>query len=332
MNSTNNLQSNYKGIYKHRILITGGAGFVGSHLAEILSKTDSSNLVVVADNFFLGRTDNLNEFSKLTNTVIERTDVSSIPALLHLINKYEINIIWNLAIVPLPTSFDYPDWTLTNNINCAKAICEAARLVGNLRIINISSSETFGSARYVPMDENHPYKPETPYAASKAAADLIFDSYSKTFGLSFLTLRPFNMFGPRQNKGSYAGVIPIVIDKLLNNDPIEVYGDGNQTRDFMFVKDSVEAALIAEKNWSGLESFDLNIGTQVETSINNLIQMIAEILQIQSPKIIYKSKRKGDVDRHCADITKFKKFTGCTVRSISNDSLSITVNWYRNHA
>jgi UDP-glucose 4-epimerase len=179
------------------------------------------------------------------------------------------------------------------------------------------------------MKESHPLAPETPYAASKAASDLIFDSYSSTFGLKFLTLRPFNMFGPRQNRGSYAGVVPIFIDKILNREEVLIYGDGNQTRDFIFVKDSVLAMLKAENAWDGEESLTLNIATGRETSVNQLLAMVSNCLNLEPTKVKHMMARDGDVMRHCGDSSLYVNFTGASIPSISIEALIQTIDWYK---
>jgi UDP-glucose 4-epimerase len=315
-----------------RILLTGGAGFVGSHLAEMLLGREENDLVVVADNFFLGSESNVIEHANLERFVLERVDCSSQSAIFKLIQKYQIDTIWNLAVVPLPTSLKYPEWTIQNNIACALAIAEASIFFPNLRVINISSSEIYGSAQTIPMDESHPMAPETPYAASKAAADLIFDSYSRTFDRKFLTLRPFNMFGPRQNQGSYAGVIPIFIKTLIHENKVTIFGDGMQTRDFVFVRDSVNAMLQAENCWDGSESLLLNIGTGKETSVIELVSMLTSILEISDPIIEFKPPRDGDVRRHLADSQAFSRFTKSSVPAISKENLRETVKWYESQS
>lgn len=314
-----------------RVLITGGAGFVGSHLVEALLEQDPSVTIVIADNFFLGNERNLRFLVTDERCFVERVDISSQSALFSLISKYKINYIWNLAVVPLPTSLLYPEWTIQNNVKCALAVCEAARFFESLKIINISSSETYGTARSIPMKESHHLAPETPYAASKAASDLIFESYSSTFGLKFLTLRPFNMFGPRQNRGSYAGVVPIFIDKILNSEEVIIYGDGNQTRDFIFVKDSVLAMIKAENAWTGENSITLNIATGRETSVNQLLEMVSSCLNLEPTKITHLPARDGDVKRHCGDSTLFVNFTGATIPTISSEALIQTIDWYKSN-
>jgi UDP-glucose 4-epimerase len=311
-----------------RILVTGGAGFVGSHLVEALLDSDPNLEVVIADNFFLGHEENLNVLTSSERCIIERVDVSSQSALFSIISKFNIKTVWNLAVVPLPTSLIYPEWTIQNNINCALAICEASRFFAGLRVVNISSSEAYGTAIDVPMSEDHLFSPETPYAASKAAADLIFNSYNSTFGINYLTLRPFNMFGPRQNQGSYAGVVPIFIDKISKSEAVTIYGNGNQTRDFVFVKDSVQAMLEAENHWNGESSITLNIASGVETSVNSLLNMLTECMEAKPAKIEFLPIRDGDVLRHCGDSSKYTALTGKKIPEISMDSLRETIAWY----
>lgn len=317
---------------KNRILVTGGAGFVGSHLVEALLATYSDIEIIVADNFFLGHEKNVAPFAAYSRCTLERIDISSQSALFSLISKFDIKTIWNLAVVPLPTSLIYPEWTVTNNIRCSLSIAEASRFFPGLRVINVSSSEAYGSAQTIPMREDHVFKPETPYAASKAASDLVFGSYASTFDLKYLTLRPFNMFGPRQNKGSYAGVVPIFIEKISKSEDVIIYGDGRQTRDFVYVKDSVEAMVEAERHWSGESSLTINIASGVETSVNALLSMISECMGSSPTRIEFQPMRDGDVLRHCGDSTVFTNLTGKKVPSINKQALVETISWYTSHA
>jgi UDP-glucose 4-epimerase len=308
------------------VLITGGAGFVGSHLAEALAKKPAIK-IVIADNFYLGSIENLGNNE---NYSIERADISSQSTLFTIIKNYDIDTIWHLATIPLPTSIQYPEFTIHNNINCAVSVCEAKRSFPELKVINVSSSEIFGTAKQIPMNEEHPLNPETPYAASKASSDLIFESYSRTFGLSFLTLRPFNMFGPKQNKGTYAGVIPIFIKKILRGEEVNIFGDGNQTRDFTYVKNSVDAFINVLNFWDGNTSLDVNIGSGKETTINELLIMLCAALDVKAPRINYLPARLGDVSRHCCDSRKYSNLTNQRVPEISISALKDTISYYAN--
>src|SRR5262245_30382551 len=225
---------------KH-VLVTGGAGFIGSHLVDRLAKEDPASLVVV-DSFFLGTEENLVEARKAyPDLKLFRMDASNLAAMLQLVISEKIEVVFDLAVVPLPTSLDFPTWTIETNIGIASTFCELARRGYIQTLVHCSSSEAYGSAIHIPMDEEHPLVPCTPYAASKAACDHIILSYRETYNIDTVIVRPFNNFGVRQNPGSYAGIIPIVVRRILRGDPIEIYGDGEQTRDFVFVQDTADA-------------------------------------------------------------------------------------------
>ena len=189
------------------------------------------------DNFFLGKEENLDEAAvSRPDLEIFRLDASDLAAMRDLVEKQKIEVVFNLAVIPLPTSLDYPVWTVNTNIGIALTFCELARTHNIETLIHCSSSEAYGSAESIPMNEDHPVNPQTPYAASKLAGDELVLSYVRTFNIDASVVRPFNNYGPRQNPGRYAGIIPIVVKKLKTNQPIEIFGDGEQTRDYIFVK------------------------------------------------------------------------------------------------
>src|SRR5262245_2937413 len=208
------------------VLVTGGAGFIGSHLVDRIVRESPSNLVVI-DNLFLGKEENLCQARQAFPSLrFYRQDVSDYQAMKQILGAEEVEVLFNLAVIPLPTSLEHPRWTVDNNLATITTVCELLREGYYRTLIHFSSSEAYGSARYVPMDESHPHHPSTPYAASKSAGDHVALSYHKTFGIDLSILRPFNNFGPRQNEGAYAGVIPIVIDRVLQGKPLTIYGDG----------------------------------------------------------------------------------------------------------
>jgi UDP-glucose 4-epimerase len=176
------------------------------------------------------------------------------------------------------------------------------------------------------MDEQHPLIPRTPYASSKAAGELIIESYRHTFGIDGMTIRPFNNFGPRQNMGSYAGVIPIITRKILKGEQIDVYGDGEQTRDFIFVRQT--ASFIADLYCKNPHERCINVATGVETSVNQLIAWISEILKIPA-RVQLNPPRPGDVRQHLAGTTLLNDVLGYIPAPISREELSETIDWYR---
>lgn len=309
------------------ILVTGGAGFIGSHLVDRLLTENPKSLVIV-DNFFLGNESNLEQAREnFTSLEVIRMDASNLAAMQDIVRQRGIEVVFDLATVPLPTSLRYPNWTVVTNVGIAATFCELARMGMIESLVHLSSSETYGSAQYVPMDENHPNNASTPYAASKSAADLIIQSYIKTFSIDATIIRPFNNFGPRQNLGSYAGIIPIIIKNVKEEVPIEIFGDGEQTRDFMFV---VQTADLIVKIYSEEKCHKnaWNLGSGIETSINTLVKEILQIMGRQNHEVRFAPTRLGDVRRHCADVSKISNTLNLQIEGISEGNLSETVNWY----
>jgi UDP-glucose 4-epimerase len=309
------------------ILVTGGAGFIGSHLVDRLIREEPARLVVV-DNFFLGHEDNLSAAQAAFPALkICRLDASDLAAMHQLAEAEDVEVVFDLAVIPLPTSLQYPVWTVQTNVGIATTFCELARWGCIKTLIHCSSSEAYGTAQYVPMDESHPQLAITPYAASKSAADQVVLSYWRTFGIDAAIARPFNNYGPRQNPGTYAGIIPIVLQKVGHGEPIEIHGDGEQTRDFIFVRDTADALvrIYAEETTRGKV---INIATGHEISINDLVTRLLGVLGMPDYPRIYTSPRPGDVRRHCGDIELARRLIRFDPPMITEDSLRETVDWY----
>lgn len=309
------------------VLVTGGAGFIGSHLVDRIIQDDPKRIVVV-DNFFLGHEENLLE-SRTARSDLEviRLDASDLAAMQDVVVNYEIDTVFDLAVVPLPTSLDYPAWTIQTNVGIATTFCEIARRGLVERLVHVSSSEAYGSARYVPMDEGHPHDAITPYAASKSAADHIINSYVQTFGIDATVVRPFNNIGPRQNPGSYAGIVPIVVKKVLSGLPIEIHGDGNQTRDLVFVRDTAEFIMRVHDS-DACRGKVLNVATGQETTMNELVARLLVALGRPEHEIIHTAGRPGDVRRHAADVSQLAELIGDHPPVINDEALQETVDWY----
>ena len=309
------------------LLITGGVGFIGSHLVDRLIGENPKSITVV-DNYFLGKDDNLSVARSAENQLnILRLDASDLPSMLHVLRSKKIDAVFNLAVVPLPLSLDYPAWTAKTNIEIVTTFCELARLEEYNELLHVSSSEVYGSARYATMDEEHPHDVTTPYAASKSAGDQIVKSYIATYGIRARTVRPFNNFGPRQNQGSYAGIIPIVINRLSNDLPIQITGDGSQTRDFVFVKETARGICDVFNNEKCLGGV-FNFATGKETSILDLVHLIMRIMDKEHIEIEFLPEREGDVHRHCADTSLFNSILGYTPRPLNETQMRETIDWY----
>jgi UDP-glucose 4-epimerase len=238
-----------------------------------------------------------------------------------------VDIVFNLAVVPLPASLERPRWSVEENVELAIIPCELLREGRFETLIHFSSSEAYGSASYVPMDEGHPPVPSTPYAASKLAGDQIVLSYQHTFGLDAAIIRPFNNFGPRQNAGSYAGIIPVVVGRATRGEAIEIYGDGEQTRDFVYVGDTADAAVRIYEE-PATRGRIVNIASGREVSVNELVKLLLEVLGADVP-VHHLPPRAGDVRRHLASIDLARELIGYEPRTSLGDGLAETVAWYR---
>lgn len=206
-------------------------------------------------------------------------------------------------------------------------LCELAKDDYYETLVHFSSSEAYGTAAYVPMDEKHPLNGTTTYAASKASSDLLVFSYIRTFGIDSTIIRPFNNYGPRQNEGSYAGVIPLTIKRIFNNESPIIYGDGKQTRDYLYVTDTARAAIDIYKS-NKTRNRALNIASGREVSIDYIIKFIANYLNSKK-EIVYEAERPGDVRRHIANIYLAEDLIDFRFTVSFDEGLIQTIEWYK---
>jgi UDP-glucose 4-epimerase len=308
------------------ILVSGGAGFIGSHLVDRLILENPKKIVVV-DNFFLGKTQNLDEAKRnFGDLKIYNENAANEKRMEEIIKSNDIDVIVNPAVIPLPVSFKRPKWTYEQNIAIVMTACELLRKGLFDTLIHFSSAEVYGTAKYVPMDEDHPLHPTTPYAASKVSCDMLATSYQKVFGLDVSIVRPFNNFGPRQNEKSYSAVIPTTIKRILNGKAPVLYGDGKQTRDYIYVTDTVDAIVRIYKSKKRKGKI-INIANGKEVEIGRLIGMIADIMNCNK-KIKHEKPRPSDVRRHLADTTLVKKLINFKPKVGLEEGLKNTVEWY----
>jgi len=315
---------------KH-VLVTGGAGFIGSHLVDALLEAGAARVVAV-DNLFLGRRENLEQARAAGDRfAFVEADASDLPRMKQTIEAHAVRVIFNLAVVPLPTSLERPKWSVDVNVLITTTLCELAREGAFETLIHFSSSEALGTARTVPMTEDHPLEPTTPYAASKAASDHVVLSYVRTFGLDAAILRPFNNYGPRQNDKAYAGVIPIVVRRVLAGQPVEIFGDGDQTRDFIFAPETARAA-VAMYEAAETRGRVTNVASGRETSVNELVRTLLEVMDAPDHPVVHGPPRPGDVRRHLADITQARWRLGFEPQVNLAEGLRRTVRWYLDRA
>jgi UDP-glucose 4-epimerase len=307
------------------ILVTGGAGFIGSHLVDKLVR-EGAEKVVVIDNMFLGRETNLAEALSQENVFLYKDDAEIRSSLEYIFAEHSIDIVFNAATKALNYSFVNPSNAFNTNVNVVLNLLEFQRQKAFSTLCHFSTSEVYGTAVYEPMDEKHPINPTTTYAAGKAAADIAIQSYVKMFDLDAFIVRPFNNYGPRQNSTGYlAGVIPVTARRILTGQQPEIHGTGEQTRDFIYVADTV-AAIIAvyEKMAAGLS---VNISTDGQIAIKDVIQKIIEILGYRGD-IIYKKERKADVECHNASNARIKSMITYQLTPFEK-GLQETLDWYR---
>jgi UDP-glucose 4-epimerase len=309
---------------KKKILVTGGAGFIGSHLTEDLVKNGFS--VKIMDDFSTGSVNNIMHLFNYKNFKMIRGSVTD----KELVSKAtsDVDIVFHLAAqVHVDRSVIEPRRTFDVNTLGTLNILDAA-LENDVELVAYAStSEVYGSAKYTPMNEDHPLNPASPYAASKAAADRLCFSYFNTYKLPVVIVRCFNTYGPRQKDSGYAAAIPKFLRKALARLPPIIYGDGLQTRDYMYVKDTVKAYKLVMKNYEKVIGEALNFGTGYEVSILELAKTILELCGTKSVPV-HTAARPGEVKRLCADTTKTKALLGFEPDYDIKKGLKEFTQWY----
>jgi UDP-glucose 4-epimerase len=306
-----------------KVLVTGGAGFIGSHLVEKLAK---ENNVIILDDFSSGERENVAHYEGNNNVVIVTGDVRD-QNLLFDITK-NIDIVYHLAARCLRISIKNPEITHEVNVTGTLNLLRASLENAVQRFIYVSSSEIYGTAKHVPMDEMHPCEPITVYGASKLAGELYTLAYQKTYGLASIVVRPFNTYGPREHlQGVYGEVIPRFVLRILSDRPPVIFGDGTQTRDFTYVLDTVKGIIMASQSDS-LIGQAVNIARGQEVSINDLARIISEKLGKNNFKAIYEQKRPGDLMRHYADISKAGSLLGFQPEIDIEKGIDQYINWF----
>lgn len=317
-------------IANKNILVTGGAGFIGSHLCDELLAKGAAKVVCV-DNFFLGKMENIADAMTHKNFVLYRDDCRHFGVMQSIIEKEEIEVVFNMATIALNYSFFNPFDAYMVNVEIANTLLELLKVGAYKTLIHTSSSEAYGSAQYSPMDENHPTDPTTPYAAGKAAADLMVHSFSKVLDLDIAIVRPFNNYGPRQNaEGPLAGIIPVTAKRIKNGGKPVIHGDGEQTRDFIYVKDTVRGLVLAYENETSRGQI-INLGNGFDISMNDLLRLISDYMHYDG-EWEHLEGRTSDVRKLCADISKARKLLGFEPQMTFEKGIRETLDWYTNNS
>lgn len=312
---------------KKSILITGGAGFIGSHLAEEYIK--KAGIVKVLDDFSGGSINNVRNLFNYRKFKLIRGDVRDKKVVEKAIDG--IDVVFHLAAqVHVDKSIINPRYVFEVNTFGTLNILDSALENDVELVIYASSSEAYGSAQYVPMDEKHPLNPASPYAASKTAADRLCFAYYNTYKLPVVIVRCFNTYGPRQSDAGYAAAIPKFIRRVMQSLPPVIYGDGKQTRDYMYVKDAVKAYDLVLNSYENLVDKAINFGTGQEVSIKELATKIISLFGRKGKiKPIYVAPRPGEVKRLCADISLAKKESGFEPEYGITKGLKEFIEWYK---
>jgi UDP-glucose 4-epimerase len=289
-----------------RALVTGGAGFIGSHLVDRLIKDGYE--VVVLDNFFSGEIKNIKHHPDSRRFHLVRGDVRNPGDVREAVKN--VDAVFHLAaVVSVPLSIENPSLVNDVNVRGTLNLLEASLKADVKRFVYASSCAVYGEADTLPINERHPTSPISPYAASKLAAEYYCKVFYENYGLDTTCLRYFNVYGPRQAKNSYSGVITQFIDRLRQRKPPIIYGDGGQTRDFVHVKDVVEANMLV-LGCQHCAGEVINVGTGKPTTINQLAKVLMEMFGETSAKPEYAPPRVGDIRNSYADISKAERILG----------------------
>jgi len=305
-----------------RTLVTGGAGFIGSHIVEELLRCGT--FVRVLDNFSSGKRKNLEEFQgKLEILEGDLRDAETVKVAVR-----DIDLVFHLAaIISVPQTMSDPESCFAVNVGGTVALLEAARRVGVRKVVLSSSTAVYGDTDVFPTAESTLLRPLSPYAVSKQVDELYANLYTHAMGLPVTSLRYYNVYGPRQQPDSdYAAVIPIFMQRLLAGNPIIIYGDGKQSRDFIFVRDVVRANLLAAESDAAGESF--NICTGRETNLLDLLEELSEIAPRQ-PDVRFEAPRPGDIYRSAGNPEKAASLLGFRAETSLAKGLEQTIDWMK---
>src|SRR5579871_2495885 len=310
-------------VQNQRVLVTGGAGFIGSELVRQLAQRGYR--VSVVDNLVNGRRENLDGVlgGQIELIVADIRDASSMASLLR-----KIDLVFHLACLGVRHSIHSPLENHEVNASATLGLLNAARTNGVKRFVYVSSSEVYGTARTAPITEDHPTFPMTVYGASKLAGEAYTRAFWETYGYPTVVVRPFNAYGPRcHHEGDSGEVIPKFLLRCLAGKPMVIFGNGKQTRDFTFVADTASAILAAGLSDAAVGQ-TINLGSEKEIEIRELAQTIAQVLDRPTAEIMHVEPRPGDVLRLIADSSKAQNLLQFQPTVSLLDGISRLRDWY----
>jgi UDP-glucose 4-epimerase len=286
-----------------RVLVTGGAGFIGSHLVDALVKDGCE--VCVLDNLSTGRLENIKHHIGNGNVVFVQGDVRDKQVVCEAVKAVEA-VFHLAAVTSVPYSIKNPEVTREVNVTGTMNLLEACLRDGVERFVHVSTCAVYGEAEYLPIDEKHPTNPVSPYAASKLAAERCCSEFQEAYGLKATVLRLFNVYGLRMRNDQYGGVIARFVERLRGEKPPVIYGDGSQTRDFVYIGDAVGAMRLVLDGGNAIGG-TFNVGSGVPTTINQLARLLAQMFGVEGVEPRYRSARRGDLRHSYADVSMARK-------------------------
>jgi UDP-glucose 4-epimerase len=289
--------------YKYsNALVTGGAGFIGSHVVERLLAEGMT--VSVLDNLEKGLFENISQHTGNKNFHFVRGDVRDYKAVKKVTEDADV-IVHLAAMTSVPESFRKPALYDEVNVVGTLNLLKASVSSDVKSFIFASSSAVYGEQKKLPVRESNPLRPTSPYAVTKMAAERYVRLFFENYGLKTVRLRYFNVYGPRQTLNQYSGVITKFLESIMQKRPITIFGDGKQTRDFVYIKDVVEANILAMKN--NVPGEEINIATGTATTIDRLAKTLLDLTDKTDIRTIHRKPRKGDIRHSFADISKAKE-------------------------
>ncbi|MEM3041650.1 MAG: SDR family NAD(P)-dependent oxidoreductase [Nitrososphaerota archaeon] len=304
------------------VLVSGGAGFIGSHLVDALVKRGMR--VAVLDDLSSGRLENISGHLKGGGVRFVEGDVRRREDVYEAVEGAEA-VFHLAAVTSVPFSVLHPDVTFGVNVEGTRNVLDACVEKGVERFIFVSSCAVYGEPLDLPVGEVHPLCPVSPYAESKLKAEQLCRVYGERFGLKTTVFRPFNVYGPRQRCDGYAGVIASFVERLRSGLPPVIYGDGCQTRDFVYVGDLVEA-FVSALGCEAAVGEVFNVGSGVPVSVNELADLLAGLFGFNGVEPVYADEREGDIKHIYADIKAARQHLGFEPRVSLKDGLKEIVN------
>jgi dTDP-glucose 4,6-dehydratase len=312
---------------RKRVLVTGGAGFISSGFVHHLLRATPYEVVSLDALTYAGNLENLADVMSHERLSFVQGDIRD-PDLVRDVVAH-VDVIVNAAAeshVEKSIAEGASEF-VTTNVEGTQILLDAIRESPVERFILISSSEVYGTAEYVPMDELHPLNPRSPYAATKAGADRLAYAYFVTYGLPIVIVRPFNNYGPRQHPEK---VIPRFVTQALDDEPLTIHGDGRASRDWLYVDDDAEAIeAIIDADLDGVAGETLNVATGVDVEICEIADLVLAALGKPASLKLHVPERPGQVDRHLGSSEKLARLTGWRARTGFEEGLHRTVAWYR---